>query len=77
MNTLLYIFSVLVRKLTQLSQLRELSSVSSGCHSKIPKTVWLKGLPRWGFSGSSVGKASAYNEGDPGLIPGSEDPVEK
>ena len=68
---------MLVRKLTQLSQLRELSSVSSGCHSKIPKTVWLKGLPRWGFSGSSVGKASAYNEGDPGLIPGSEDPVEK
>ena len=39
--------------------------------------MWLKGLPRWGFPGGSVGRASAYNAGDPGLIPGSEDPLEK
>ena len=25
----------------------------------------------WGFPGSSDGKVSAYNAGDPGLIPGS------
>ena len=25
----------------------------------------------WGFSGSSAGKESAYNAGDPGLMPGS------
>ena len=30
-----------------------------------------------GFPGSSDGKASAYNVGDPGLIPGWEDPLEK
>ena len=24
----------------------------------------------WGFPGSSVGKESAYNSGDPGSIPG-------
>ena len=31
-----------------------------------------------GFPGSSVDKESAYcNAGDPGSIPGSEDPVEK
>ena len=29
------------------------------------------------FPGGSDGKASVYNEGDPGLIPGSEDPLEK
>ena len=28
-----------------------------------------------GFPGSSDGKASAYNVGDPGLIPGREDPL--
>ena len=28
-------------------------------------------------STGSDGKASAYNEGDPGSIPGSEDPLEK
>ena len=30
-----------------------------------------------GFPGSSDGKASAYNAGDPGSIPGLEDPLEK
>ena len=32
------------------------------------KDLWLKML---GFPGGSDGKASAYNVGDPGLIPGS------
>ena len=30
-----------------------------------------------GFLGGSVGKESAFNAGDPGLTPGSEDPLEK
>ena len=30
-----------------------------------------------GFPGSSAGKASAYNVGDLGSIPGREDPLEK
>ena len=30
-----------------------------------------------GFSGGSDGKESACNAGDPGLIPGWEDPLEK
>ena len=30
-----------------------------------------------GFPGSSAGKESACNAGDPGLIPGQEDPLEK
>ena len=30
-----------------------------------------------GFPGGSDGKESACNEGDPGSIPGSEDPLEK
>ena len=30
-----------------------------------------------GFPGGSDGKASACNAGDPGSIPGSEDPLEK
>ena len=30
-----------------------------------------------GFPDSSVGKESACNAGDPGSIPGSEDPLEK
>ena len=30
-----------------------------------------------GFPGVSDGKVSACNTGDPGLIPGSEDPLEK
>ena len=30
-----------------------------------------------GFPGSSDGKVSAYNAGDPGSIPGQEDPLEK
>ena len=30
-----------------------------------------------GFPGGSDGKESAYNAGDPGLIPGSEDLLEK
>ena len=30
-----------------------------------------------GFPHSSVGKESACNAGDPGLIPGREDPLEK
>ena len=29
------------------------------------------------FPGGSDGKASVYNAGDPGLIPGWEDPLEK
>ena len=31
----------------------------------------------WDFPDSSVGKESACNAGDPGLIPGWEDPLEK
>ena len=31
----------------------------------------------YGFLGSSAGKESACNAGDPGLIPGSEDPLEE
>ena len=31
----------------------------------------------WGFPDSSVGKESTCNEGDPGLIPGSERSLEK
>ena len=31
----------------------------------------------WGFSGGSDAKESALNAGNPGLIPGSEDPLEK
>jgi len=30
-----------------------------------------------GFPDSLVGKESAYNPGDPGSIPGSEDPLDK
>ena len=30
-----------------------------------------------GFPGGSDGKESACNEGDPGLVPGQEDPLEK
>ena len=30
-----------------------------------------------GFSCGSVGKESAFNAGDPGSIPGQEDPLEK
>ena len=32
---------------------------------------------KWGFPGSSDGKASAYSAGDPGSISGQEDPLEK
>ena len=31
----------------------------------------------WGFPGGSDGKASAYNAGDLGSIPGQEEPLEK
>ena len=31
----------------------------------------------WGFPVSSDGKESAHSKGDPGLIPGREDPLEK
>ena len=31
----------------------------------------------WGFPGGSDGKESACNAGDPSLIPGQEDPLEK
>ena len=31
----------------------------------------------WGFPGGSDGKDSACNAGDPGWIPGGEDPLEK
>ena len=34
-------------------------------------------IHHWGFPSSSDGKASACNAGDPGSIPGSEDPLEK
>ena len=33
--------------------------------------------PPWGFPGGLDGKASAYNAGDLGSIPGQEDPLEK
>ena len=33
--------------------------------------------PFKGFPGGSAGKQSACNAGDPGLIPGQEDPLEK
>ena len=32
---------------------------------------------QWDFPGGSDGKASAYHAGDPGSIPGREDPLEK
>ena len=35
------------------------------------------GYSRLDFPGGSEGKASAYNAGDPGSIPGLEDPLEK
>ena len=49
-----------------------------GTHSWIPdiaiwyleKVVAMKQNRRWGFPCGSDGKASAYNEGDLGLIPG-------
>ena len=41
----------------------------SGILAKIPSNM--------GFPGVSDGKQSASNAGDPGLIPGSEDPLEK
>ena len=31
----------------------------------------------WSFPGSSAGKEPSCNAGDPGSIPGSEDPLEK
>ena len=34
-------------------------------------------LQHWGFAGGSEGKASACNAGDPGSIPGWEDPLQK
>ena len=47
-----------------------------------PKTnyyasVWPNIRYLLGFPAGSDGKASAYNAGDPGSIPGSEDPLEK
>ena len=34
-------------------------------------------MPKPQVPGGSDGKATAYNAGDPGLIPGQEDPLEK
>ena len=34
-------------------------------------------MPKPQVPGGSDGKASAYSAGDPGLIPGQEDPLEK
>ena len=39
--------------------------VCSGCYNPIPYSGWLKGFP-----GSSAGKESAYNAGNPSLTPG-------
>ena len=44
---------------------------------KLQKLRILSIRDRRGFSESSVGKESACNAGDPGLIPGQEDPLEK
>ena len=37
----------------------------------------LSTIGKQGFPGGADDKASAYNAGDPGSIPGSEDPLEK
>ena len=37
----------------------------------IENPFWKIQIKYWGFPGGSDGKASACNEGDPGLIPGS------
>ena len=42
-----------------------LVSVCSGCYNTIPYSGWLKGFP-----GSSAGKESACNAGNPTLTPG-------
>ena len=42
-----------------------------------PKDSIKGGLLGYIFPDGSNGKASAYNAGDPGLIPGQEDPLEK
>ena len=39
--------------------------VCSGCYNPIPNSGWLKGFP-----GSSAGKESACNAGNPSLTPG-------
>ncbi|CAI9161789.1 unnamed protein product [Rangifer tarandus platyrhynchus] len=45
---------------------------------KNPRSSFYSWLPIFrGFPGGSDGKASAYNAGDLGLIPGWEDPLEK
>ena len=36
-----------------------------------------RGMHKWGFPGGSDSKASVCNAGDPGLISGREDPLEK
>ena len=40
-------------------------------HTRIPKKVGAHTYTHMGFPGGSDGKASAYNEEDPGSIPGS------
>ena len=40
-------------------------------HTRIPRKVGAHTYTHMGFPGGSDGKASAYNEEDPGSIPGS------
>ena len=35
------------------------------------EVIWVQHTPKWGFLGSSAGKESACNAGNPSLIPGS------
>ena len=51
-------------------------------HFLLPNSSFLEWGGEWvspmlGFPGSSAAKKSACNAGDPGLIPGQEDPLEK
>ena len=48
-----------------------------GLQAKALKGMNYGTLHKQGFPGGSDGKASAYNEGDPGLIPGSGRSLEK
>ena len=47
------------------------------CKVVSAQTNILTDIALFGFPGGSDGKASACNVGDPGLSPGSEDPLEK
>ena len=54
-----------------------LTSLESESGTSASHTENLEGFWWWDFPGGSAGKASAYNAGDLGSIPGSEDFLEK